>query len=749
MKKGSLISLTPRGLYCAEGDFYVDPWLPVDKAVITHAHADHAYRGNGSYLVAKRGASLARIRLDDGAKIASLDYGKRKSINGVKVSFHPAGHILGSAQVRIEYKGEVWVVSGDYKLTPDATSEPFESVRCHHFVTEATFGLPIYRWTKPEQVFGEISDWWRGNRDKGKASVIFAYSLGKAQRVLNGVDRSIGPIFTHGAVERLTQAYREAGIDLPATMYFSRTGTRTLPPALPTAKTFEEHALDHPNNADRSVRVPKEDMRNDRTINNIFDLGAGRYPHLKFTREDFPRVLATRRIEDDDTAEYLGAFLSKTAVRIMIDFLSKTFRLRSCDLDIDGSFPVPCTQYYHKRCLAPCVKRLCGREEYLEMAALARLFVANQRGLFKSALKRRIDVCSEKLDFERAAFHRDILIAVEKYWANKRWAVWLDDAVDTFAVEDTPGGFSVFLVTHRDRSVLGRKVFSVDREEAESSDLVLAEILEAFYQFHLPSEIRVSRDFVGRRELIARLTEKFGRPARIIVVNPHTKGLNAARGLHLTHDEHEFDKAKPLATPDIITRRLAKMFGLAAPPRRVECFDAAHISGTGFVAASAVWQDGHFLSHDYTFLISEEKSELAVLADGVRSRLAGDPTKFPDLIMLDGGKPQMNAVIKSLADHPAHPPVIAAVKPPAKHSSIASFLSPDNPPIAFDVDSPTHAMLQLLRDAAHDLANRTHRDYREMMPFYELLGDYQPLIVPLRLHAENGGADDMIPISVR
>ncbi len=219
MKKGSLISLTARGLYCKQGDFYIDPWSPVDKAVLTHAHADHAYRGNQSYLVAKAGEQLARIRLDPEAKVASLEYGRSTTMNSVKVSFHPAGHILGSAQVRVEYKGEVWVASGDYKLTPDATCSAFEPVKCNYFITEATFGLPIYRWPPTSQIFGDINSWWTRNQERGKASVIFAYSLGKAQRVLNGIDRSIGPIFTHGAVERLTEAYRAAGVDLPATTY--------------------------------------------------------------------------------------------------------------------------------------------------------------------------------------------------------------------------------------------------------------------------------------------------------------------------------------------------------------------------------------------------------------------------------------------------------------------------------------------------------------------------------------------------
>jgi putative mRNA 3-end processing factor len=219
MLKTGVITLTKNGLYCPAGDFYIDPWKPVDKAIVTHSHSDHAYRGSKRYLVATPGEGLARIRLDYGAKIATQNYGKVTSINGVKVSFHPAGHILGSAQVRVEYKGEIWVISGDYKLTPDATCEPFEAVRCHNFITEATFGLPIYRWSPTEQIFDEINTWWRRNQEKEKASVLFAYALGKSQRVMNGIDRSIGRIFTHGSVETLTRAYREAGVDLPPTTY--------------------------------------------------------------------------------------------------------------------------------------------------------------------------------------------------------------------------------------------------------------------------------------------------------------------------------------------------------------------------------------------------------------------------------------------------------------------------------------------------------------------------------------------------
>jgi putative mRNA 3-end processing factor len=219
VKKGSLINLTSKGFRCDRGDFYIDPWKPVDRAVLTHAHSDHAYRGNREYLVAKEGEQLAGLRLDPGARISSQPYGASTSINGVKLSFHPAGHILGSSQIRLEYKGEVWVISGDYKLTSDPTCQPFEPLKCHVFISEATFGLPIYRWPPQQQVYQEMNDWWRRASDRGKSAVIFAYSLGKAQRILSGIDSSIGPIFTHGAVERLTQAYRDSGVELPPTTY--------------------------------------------------------------------------------------------------------------------------------------------------------------------------------------------------------------------------------------------------------------------------------------------------------------------------------------------------------------------------------------------------------------------------------------------------------------------------------------------------------------------------------------------------
>ena len=212
-----LLETTGQGLYCAAGGFFVDPWRPVDRAVVTHAHADHACAGCGCYLTTRSGEGVLRARIGIDAAIDALAYGETIDQNGVTISLHPAGHILGSAQVRVEHRGEVWVVSGDYKVEPDPTCTAFEPVRCHVFVSESTFGLPVYRWPSQDAVFAAINAWWRANQDEGKASVLFGYALGKAQRLLAGIDSSIGPIACHGAVEKLNQAYRAEGIALPAT----------------------------------------------------------------------------------------------------------------------------------------------------------------------------------------------------------------------------------------------------------------------------------------------------------------------------------------------------------------------------------------------------------------------------------------------------------------------------------------------------------------------------------------------------
>ncbi|UCD82878.1 MAG: ligase-associated DNA damage response exonuclease [Desulfobacterales bacterium] len=214
-----MLEQTPAGLYCRAGNFHIDPWQPVENAVITHGHGDHARWGSKHYLAAESCAGILRARLGEDINLQTVKYGETISVNGLHVSLHPAGHILGSAQVRLERGGEVWVVSGDYKIEPDVTCASFEPLKCHTFVSESTFGLPVFKWRPQAEIFADINSWWRKNRDQGQTSILYAYSLGKAQRIIAGLDPSIGPIFTHGAVENMNRCYRAAGIALPPTRH--------------------------------------------------------------------------------------------------------------------------------------------------------------------------------------------------------------------------------------------------------------------------------------------------------------------------------------------------------------------------------------------------------------------------------------------------------------------------------------------------------------------------------------------------
>lgn len=215
MASTSLIEFNKTGLYCPQANVYIDPWQPVEKAIITHAHSDHARWGHKSYLAHIHSASVLKTRLGADIHLETIPYLRSVYINGVKISLHPAGHIYGSAQVRLEYKGEVWVISGDYKLENDLISEPFEPVACDVFVTESTFGLPIYKWKPQKEVFEEINSWWKQNQEQGITSVIFGYSLGKAQRIIRNIDHSIGPVFVHGAIFNCSESLINDGAPLP------------------------------------------------------------------------------------------------------------------------------------------------------------------------------------------------------------------------------------------------------------------------------------------------------------------------------------------------------------------------------------------------------------------------------------------------------------------------------------------------------------------------------------------------------
>ena len=227
-----LLTFTDHGIYCPTGDFHIDPARPVPRALLTHGHSDHARPGMGSYLCTDIAAPVIRHRLGQ-VRLDTIRYGETRQIGGASVSFHPAGHVPGSAQIRIEHQGQVWVVSGDYKTTPDRLSTPFEPVLCHAFITECTFGLPVFRWPTEADLIHELNTWWASNAAAGRPCLLGAYALGKAQRLLTMLDPSIGPILTHPVIEATNAVLRAQGMPLPATIQISgNTTARTHPGAM-------------------------------------------------------------------------------------------------------------------------------------------------------------------------------------------------------------------------------------------------------------------------------------------------------------------------------------------------------------------------------------------------------------------------------------------------------------------------------------------------------------------------------------
>lgn len=218
----SLLITTPKGLYCPAGDFYVDPHGYVDRAVISHGHSDHARRVAKKFLAHRDSEAILRARLGSDISLQTADYGETVAINGVKVTLFPAGHLLGSSQIRIEHGGRVTVFTGDFGTTPNPTCKPFEPVKCDTFITESTFGLPIYDWDDPSTVHETINSWWKRNRDRGMTSLLHAYSLGKAQRIIAALDTTTGPVYVHGSVDQINKCYISAGVELPRTKYLEK-----------------------------------------------------------------------------------------------------------------------------------------------------------------------------------------------------------------------------------------------------------------------------------------------------------------------------------------------------------------------------------------------------------------------------------------------------------------------------------------------------------------------------------------------
>ncbi len=456
-------------------------------------------------------------------------------------------------------------------------------------------------------------------------------------------------------------------------------------------------------------------MKNSKIKTSLFDQRF--YPYLKITDEKFPRLLVTQKIENDK-AEYFGAFLPETGVRFFINFLNKIFKLRTCTIKIDGDFDVPCPQFYAKRCLAPCVENLCDEKEYLESVELLRLFLARRKDILNEKILDKIEKYAAEFDFETAAEWRDRLNATENFWRKNEWILWLDDATDNWEIERRENKIYAFLVTMRGRKNMGKRVFIF--EDEFSDEQIYNEILPEFYKFHAPLEIRVSSEFSNRKTLGDELSERENRKVKIIVTNEKNQKKTIDRAIE--RNKHEFDLRNikpPILTKDL-QKEIKRVFKLQTLPKRIEAFDAAHISGANAVGANAVWEDGKFISGEYKFWFSDGASELETLQNSISARFS-NRKNLPDLLLIDGGNSQLNAVLKALENFENRKFfIISAVKPPKKHSEISHFLTETGERISFENDGEAFRFLQRLRDEAHNAANSVHRTSRDFSHFYEL-----------------------------
>jgi excinuclease ABC subunit C len=473
---------------------------------------------------------------------------------------------------------------------------------------------------------------------------------------------------------------------------------------------------------DRLLRKYSETLRSRKPeFNILLDEGA-EYPHFKLTIKDaFPRLMATRRVRDDG-AKYYGPFLPDTGVRRMLDLANRLFKLRSCVIQVDGSFAQPCAEYYSNRCLAPCVASLCGPKEYLEAVAdVDRLLSGNLPALLLS-VDQRIAEAARDLDFERAAALRDLRETLAPLVTDKRWDLRLDKVSDVFAFRYETGGLALQLETVKAGKIIGEKTFmpaappELLEPGAIENDLgsALPQVIAQWYGSYLPEGIFSPVDFPQRRLIAKALSQRAGRKVEIVAaaleqLSPMIRV--AARQAELNLQNHFIARENEAnALPEI-----QAAFGLPGAPNRIEAYDVAHLSGQAMVAAVAVAVSGKLERSESRVIVSTETSEISALTGAVKERFVSK-AGAPDLILIDGGRAHLNATLKGLAEIGARGvPVVAIVKPPKQRNQISHLIASSdvNRPLSLPPNSPGLRLTQQLRDESHRLANESHRKLRE------------------------------------
>lgn len=472
------------------------------------------------------------------------------------------------------------------------------------------------------------------------------------------------------------------------------------------------------------------------------------YPHLKITNENFPRLLSTRKFLNSKD-KYFGAFLPKTAFRIWFHRLNKIFRLRSCQLEIDGGFPNPCQMFFTKKCVAPCVAAICSKSEYDDYAAALQLYLSDRKNEFETLVVGKIDRFSEDLEFEKAARWRDIWRESYDLTQSKKDETSLENAVDTYSVEEFAGEIIFYLVTTRGRKFLGNKEFVFAKSAASTPEKMLEIVLSDFYKFSVVREIRVPFDFSARKSLEKKLREKFQSKTKIVVVK-NEPNKTAKMRLARTKTEYALEKIGEDLSAVEISKSIRSAFNLKRIPHRIEAFDVAHLSNQDFITASAVWERGRLKNEKSSYWKTDAASEPEAMARAVTARLS--EKNVPEMILIDGGRGQLNAVLNMLGYcPPKNVSFVSAVKPAGKHNEISHFLTAGGERIDFKPGEKIFELLRNLRDEAHRTANELLRQERDNKYIFAARSDDSQIAVELplvivRFDEAGGAAADLQPI---